>query len=127
MRDSKIDKLLFELNLRNKKSDEILFLSPKDMAPSEINSLGEITRIRVGKNIDNSKDFKSRKKIVELVESSTLFFYREVGQKLKSYTPEPPKIKKDTEEKSSDEQEKQTVEAPPSWTTTWLDSNENSN
>ena len=125
--DSKIDKLLFELNIRNKKSDEVLFLSPKDMAPSEINSLGEITRIRVGKNIDNSKDFKSRKKIVELVESSTLLFYREVGQKLKSYTPEPPKIKKDTEEKSSDEQEKQTVEAPPSWTTTWLDSNENSN
>jgi hypothetical protein len=46
LRDSKIDKLLFELNLRNKKSDEILFLSPKDMAPSEINSLGEITRIK---------------------------------------------------------------------------------
>jgi hypothetical protein len=77
--------------------------------------------------IDNSKDFKSRKKIVELVQNASLLFYREVGQKLKSYIPEPPKIKKDTEEESSDEQEKQTVEAPPSWTTTWLDNNEDSN
>ena len=125
--DSKINQLLFELNLKNKKSDEILLLSPKDEAPTEINNLGEVTRVRVGMNIDNSKDFKSRKKIVELIENSSLLFYREVGQKLKSYIPEPPKIKKDTEEKSSGEQEKQTVEAPPSWTATWLDNNEDSN
>ena len=81
-------------------------LSPKDEAPTEINNLGEVTRVRVGMTIDNSKDFKSRKKIVELVQNASLLFYREVGQKLKSYIPEPPKIKKDTEEKSSEEQEK---------------------
>ena len=78
----------------------------KDEAPTEINNLGEVTRVRVGMTIDNSKDFKSRKKIVELVQNASLLFYREVGQKLKSYIPEPPKIKKDTEEKSSEEQEK---------------------
>ena len=53
-------------------------------------------------NIDNSKDFKSRKKIVELVKSLSPLFYKKVGQKLKSYIPEPPKIKKVIEEKPSD-------------------------
>ena len=75
LNDAKINQLLFELNLKNKKSDEILLLSPKDEAPTEINNLGEVTRVRVGMNIDNSKDFKSRKKIVELLFYPFLTFH----------------------------------------------------